>query len=425
MDSSTIKEKNLDDYPIPITSEETRIILKQMEKNVCKIYLDNGIKGTGFFCKIPYPDKEHLLSVLVTNNHIIDEAHLRKNNKIIFSINNDKIKKQLIIGDRIVYTSKLYDITIIQIHDKDDINDFLELDFDINEEYLENMLVKKSVYILHYPNNEKISVSYGIINGINLQKSWEVFHFCSTDKGSSGAPILNITNNKLIGIHKGAINNLKFNKGTALILPFKEFISQKKKEEIIVHEKKFILKNKVKEVIYQPSSLFVHSAEMRIRKEMNDNEINDCNNEGYQVFGLIDNKLYGVLEGPPNTIYENGFFQFMMELHKNYPFNPPKFFFQTKIFHPNIYEDSGLVSVDILQNEWNMALTFDTIIYSVQSLLDDPNIYIFVNEKAAKLYKENKKAYEKTVREWTNKYANFNIVQNELKKYNFQMEFNI
>ena len=140
--------------------------------------MDNGIKGTGFFCKIPYPDKEHLLSVLVTNNHIIDEAHLRKNNKIIFSINNDKIKKQLIIGDRIVYTSKLYDITIIQIHeDKDDINDFLELDFDINEEYLENMLVKKSVYILHYPNNEKISVSYGIINGINLQKSWEVFHF--------------------------------------------------------------------------------------------------------------------------------------------------------------------------------------------------------------------------------------------------------
>ena len=250
------------------------------------------------------------------------------------------------------------------------------------------------------------------------------FSFFSTDKGSSRAPILNITNNKLIGIHKGAINNLKFNKGTALILPFKELISQKKRGNYCTW-KKFILKNKVKEVIYQPSSLFEYGSKMRIRKEMNDNEINDCNNEGYQVFGLIDNKLYGVLEGPPNSIYENGFFQFMMELQKNYPFNPPKFFFQTKIFHPNIYADSGLVSVDILQDHWTMTLTFDTIIYSVQSLLDDPNIYIFVNEKAAKLYKENKKAYEKTVREWTNKYANFNIVQNELKKHNFQMEFNL
>ena len=30
-------------------------------------------------------------------------------------------------------------------------------------------------------------------------------------------------------------------------------------------------------------------------------------NEGYQIFALIDLKLYGVLEGPPNAIYENVF----------------------------------------------------------------------------------------------------------------------
>jgi len=45
-----------------------------MEKNVCKIYMNNGIKGTGFFCKIPYKGSyDSSLSVLITNNHIIDE----------------------------------------------------------------------------------------------------------------------------------------------------------------------------------------------------------------------------------------------------------------------------------------------------------------------------------------------------------------
>ena len=147
MNPSTIKEKYLEDYPIPITSESTKIILSQMENCVCKIYMDNGVKGTGFFCKIPYREN-HLLSVLVTNNHIIDGSHIGKNNQIIFTINNDKIKKQLIIGERIVYTSKLYDTTIIEIYDvKDGIKDFLELSFDINEEYFINPYVKKSIYI--------------------------------------------------------------------------------------------------------------------------------------------------------------------------------------------------------------------------------------------------------------------------------------
>ena len=121
MDASFIKEKNIEDYPIAITSESTKIILSQMEKSVCKIYMDNGIKGTGFFCNIPYNNKfRHSLSVLVTNNHIIDENHLGKNNKIVFSINNDKVKKKLYIGDRITYTNKLFDVTFIEIFPNED-----------------------------------------------------------------------------------------------------------------------------------------------------------------------------------------------------------------------------------------------------------------------------------------------------------------
>ena len=95
-----MEEKNLIDYSIPITLESTEIIISQMKKSICKIYMDNGKKGTGFFCKIKYPDNEHFIKMLVTNNHFIDESHLAKDKKIEFTINNDVIQRSIIIGDR-------------------------------------------------------------------------------------------------------------------------------------------------------------------------------------------------------------------------------------------------------------------------------------------------------------------------------------
>ena len=41
MNATTIKEKYIEDYPIPITLESTEIILSQMKSSVCKIYLDS------------------------------------------------------------------------------------------------------------------------------------------------------------------------------------------------------------------------------------------------------------------------------------------------------------------------------------------------------------------------------------------------
>ena len=46
----------------------------------------------------------------------------------------------------------------------------------------------------------------------------------------------------------------------------------------------------------------------RIKKEMEDSEKQQI--EGYQLLKFIDNKLYGVLEGPPNTYFEKGIFSF-------------------------------------------------------------------------------------------------------------------
>ena len=38
---------------------------------------------------------------------------------------------------------------------------------------------------------------------------YNIIHTCSTDDGSSGSPILNLKNNKVVGIHKGTPDETK------------------------------------------------------------------------------------------------------------------------------------------------------------------------------------------------------------------------
>ena len=145
--------------------------------------------------------------------------------------------------------------------------------------------------------------------------------------------------------------------------------------------------------------------------------------EGFQILSIIYDTLIGVLEGPLNTPYENGFFLFKMVFDSSFPLGyPSQFIFITQIFHPNI-SDNGFVSIAILQREWTPAISrFDKIIYSVQSLLDDPNPDIFLNEKAAKLCKENKKKYDKTVREYTSLFANYSKFQEDIKNLDLKIK---
>ena len=78
----------------PITYEKTKVILKQMETCICKIKINdiNDIYGTGTFCKIPYPNKNNFLPVLITNNHIINEEILKNENEKNAIYSNQKIK---------------------------------------------------------------------------------------------------------------------------------------------------------------------------------------------------------------------------------------------------------------------------------------------------------------------------------------------
>ena len=248
------EEKYVNISPSPVSYKGTEKILEQMNNCVCRIY-NNG-EGTGFFTKIPFKSK--FLPVLITNNHVINELDINNNKVIILYLNNDKIEKSLKLDNkRLKYTNKTLDITIIEI--KEDIdklnNKYLELDDSIinyfksnkneNANYLNNKYTNISIYAINYPEDKDVVVSYSQPPKLNNS---EISHKCCTKPGSSGSPILLITNQKLIGIHCGCFKNFQINKGSLLINALIEIQKKEYNSSIIDNKGTYINNNNEKRI---------------------------------------------------------------------------------------------------------------------------------------------------------------------------------
>lgn len=146
------------------------------------------------------------------------------------------------------------------------------------------------------------------------------------------------------------------------------------------------------------------SVKQRLYKEYEDIKKNAPNNLSA---GPINDNLFeweGVILGPTETPYEGGIFKVNIHIPINYPFNPPVFIFNTKIYHPNI-NSSGHICLDILKSNWSPSLTISKILLSICSLLSDPNSNDPLVPEIANEMKENYQNYIKTARDWTNMYA--------------------
>ena len=77
-----------------ITIDQTKTILNQLENCICKIFVDDGSKATGFFCNIKYDNKE--MPVLITNNHVLNEDNIKLNKIITIGLNDKNLHLQKI-----------------------------------------------------------------------------------------------------------------------------------------------------------------------------------------------------------------------------------------------------------------------------------------------------------------------------------------
>ena len=66
--------------------------------------------------------------------------------------------------------------------------------------------------------------------------------------------------------------------------------------------------------------------------------------EGFRVSANEDNLFTWdvAIFGPPQTLYEGGYFKAQMKFPNDYPYSPPTMRFLTKVWHPNVYENGDL-----------------------------------------------------------------------------------
>ena len=104
------------------------------------------------------------------------------------------------------------------------------------------------------------------------------------------------------------------------------------------------------------------------------------------------------IPGLKNTPWASGIYGVTIGFCDNYPDTTPNVSFSPPIFHPNVYR-SGSVCLSILKSSnWTSTMGVKHILLALQTLLNDPNAEDPANSEAAKLYTNDRGAYEHKIR---------------------------
>jgi len=197
--------------PEPITLENYEKIQDQAKKCLCYCKIIYNIKyGTceenyGLFCKIPFPNKDNLLSVLILKcDYYYDRRTICK---IIIRTIDDNKEKDILLKDRITWVNSLNNIFIIEIKENEDnIHNFILVDDRMDESFnIEEALFNETVYTMRYKDDrysqkkekekEKILISFGVIINDKINEN----DFSYTGDKYNGFLLMSIKSNKIIG----------------------------------------------------------------------------------------------------------------------------------------------------------------------------------------------------------------------------------
>ncbi|KAL4295358.1 hypothetical protein GQ457_12G025660 [Hibiscus cannabinus] len=152
------------------------------------------------------------------------------------------------------------------------------------------------------------------------------------------------------------------------------------------------------------STTSVSASGRRIQREMS--ELNADPPPHCSAAPKGDNLFHWVATviGPPGTPYQGGIFFLDITFPSDYPFQPPKVVFKTRIYHCNV-DAAGNLSLDILKDSWSPALTITKVLTAIRAIFTNPDPYTPLISGVARLYLADKAKHDEIAAEWTLRFA--------------------
>lgn len=113
------------------------------------------------------------------------------------------------------------------------------------------------------------------------------------------------------------------------------------------------------------------------------------------------------LQPPPATTFYPGRFGILLTLPTDYPFKPPVVKFVTRLYHPNVTNDSlGNVCLGILKAEnWKPSTKISSVLEAIRNLLIEPQPDDPLEERIADEYRNDRATWEQKAKAQVAKYA--------------------
>ena len=132
-------------------------------------------------------------------------------------------------------------------------------------------------------------------------------------------------------------------------------------------------------------------------------------------------EIKGFVKAPENSPYKNGIFRFKILIPNNYPNEPPSLFIETNIFHCNYKLEIGRLIIDYVVN-WDNKKHLLGVLTSLYEFFISNNPDSSYNYEAASYCRNDPIKFEEICREYTNKYANYDNIDEV--RYLFEENYN-
>ena len=99
------------------------------------------------------------------------------------------------------------------------------------------------------------------------------------------------------------------------------------------------------------------------------------------------------IEGPEQTPYHTRYFQLKLVLSTDFPATPPRGYFLTKIYHPNVDPTTGAICVNTLKKDWTPTTSLSHVLTVIRCLLIVPFPESSLNDEAGKNFMESYDEY--------------------------------